>query len=170
MRKNTRILMIVTALALASFTTGCFGKFALTRKLYSWNDDLGNKFVKTIVLWAFMIVPVYEIFGFADFIILNTVEFWTGSNPVADAKVKQLPDGSFEMERDGVAMRLVPTGENRFDLFRDGKFIGTAAMTGDRGLVFTMANGNQVVRLSPEDVKSTEVAAAKLQIAPVAAQ
>ncbi len=170
MRKNTRFLMIATALILASFTTGCFGKFALTRKLYSWNDELGNKFVKTIVFWAFNIIPVYGVFGLADMWVLNVIEFWTGSNPIADGKVKQLPDGSIEMERDGLAMRLVPTGDNRFDLFSDGKFVGTAAMTGDRGLVFTRTDGQQVVRLSPEDVKNAEPTAAKLQLTPVAAQ
>ena len=166
MRTKTRLLMIVTALALASFTTGCFGKFALTRKLYGWNDSFDNKFVKTVVFWAFTIIPVYEVLGFADFIVLNTIEFWTGSNPVAQMHMQQMPDGSVQMERGGIVMRLVPTGENRFDIFRDGTLAGTATMTGDRGLVFTMAGNGQVVRLTPEDVQRTEAVTAKLQIAP----
>ncbi len=170
MRKKTRILMIVTALALASFTTGCFGKFALTNKLYTWNDSFGNKFVKTVVFWAFNIIPVYGVLGTADVLVLNVIEFWTGSNPVADMKMQQMPDGSLQIERDGIAMRLVPTGENRFDIFREGQLVGTASMTGDRGMIFTMANSGQVVRLTPEDVKQTEQMTAKLQITPVAAQ
>jgi hypothetical protein len=162
--------MIVTALALASFTTGCFGQFALTRKLYNWNDGLGNKFVKTVVLWAFMIIPVYEVLGLADLWVLNVIEFWGGSNPVANLHMQQLPDGSVQVERDGLVMRLVPTGENRFDIFRDGKLAGTATVTGDRGMIFTMAESGQVVRLSPDDVHSSEQMTAKMQIAPVAAQ
>ncbi len=38
-------------------STGCFGEFALTRKVYSFNDGLGNNFVKTIVFYAMNIVP-----------------------------------------------------------------------------------------------------------------
>ena len=79
------------------------------------------------------------------------------------------PDGSILVERDGVKMRLVPTGNSGFDIFRDGSFVGTAAMTGDKGLTFTLAGSEQVVRVTPEDVKNTEQVAAKLQIAPTMA-
>ena len=116
------------------------------------------------MFWAFNIIPVYGVLGFADVIVLNPIEFWTGSNPVA--KATRNPDGSIEMERDGVVMRLVPTGENRFDMFRDGKLAGTATMTADRGLVFNMVGTDQVVRVTPEDVQKTEANAAKLQLAP----
>lgn len=170
MRKKSRFVLIATVLALAGLTTGCFGKFALTRKLYTWNDSLDNKFVKTMVFYVFFIVPVYEVFSFADFIVVNTIEFWSGSNPVASLQMQQQPDGSIRVERNGVVMRLVPTGENRFDIFRDGKLAGTATMTGDRGLVFTTVGSDKVVRLSPEDVKNTEQVTAKLQIAPMPAQ
>lgn len=67
-------------------STGCFGEFALTRKVYSFNDGLGNNFVKTIVFYAMNIVPVYGIAGFLDVVVLNLIEFWTGSNPLAMAE------------------------------------------------------------------------------------
>lgn len=71
---------------LASFlvvNTGCFGSFSLTQKVYSWNNSLGDKFVKTIVMWVFNIVPVYGACVFIDVVVLNLVEFWTGHNPLA---------------------------------------------------------------------------------------
>ena len=169
MRSKSRFLMLITALALVSFTTGCFGKFALTRKLYTWNDTVdSNKFVKTVLMWAFWIVPVYEVVGLADLFVLNLVEFWSGSNPVAS--MKQLPDGTVELVRDGATMRLVPTGENRFDMFRNGQFAGTATMTADHGLVFTIVNSDQVVRVTPQEVKQTEELSASLHIAQAPAQ
>jgi hypothetical protein len=170
MRTKSRLLLVFTALTLASFTTGCFGKFALTRKLYGWNDSMDNKFVKTVIMWAFFIVPVYEVFSLADLFVLNLIEFWGGSNPVSNLQMQHMPDGSVRVERDGIVMRLVPTGENRFDIFRDGALVGTATMTGDRGLVFTAPGSDKVVRVTPEDVKNTEQVAAKLQIAPPPAQ
>lgn len=166
MRKNTRILMLVTALALASLTTGCFGKFALTRKLYGWNDSFGNKFVKEIVMWGMWIIPAYELLFLGDFIVLNTIEFWTGSNPVANLHPEMLPDGSIRVEHNGVAMRLVPNGPSQFRIFRDDVQVGTATVTGDQGLIFSLTGSDQVVRVSPDDVKRTEMLAAKMQIAP----
>jgi hypothetical protein len=40
------------------FQAGCFGKFALTRKLYSWNESVGSKFVQSLVMWVMFIIPV----------------------------------------------------------------------------------------------------------------
>ncbi len=88
---KTKLIKGAAMLLLAVFSitsSGCFGEFALTRKIYTWNagiggDDLGGKFVKTLVMYGLFIIPVYEIGGAVDFIILNLIEFWTGSNPMA---------------------------------------------------------------------------------------
>ncbi len=77
----TRRALFAAAAALAG--TGCYGKFALTRKLYDWNGSLGNKFVNTLVMWVLMIIPVYGVVTFIDGFILNLIEFWSGSNPLA---------------------------------------------------------------------------------------
>lgn len=64
--------------------TGCFGEFALVKKVYEWNDDLSDsKFVKTLVFWVLNIIPVYGIASFIDVVILNLIEFWSGSNPLS---------------------------------------------------------------------------------------
>ena len=63
--------------------TGCFGGFNLTRKLYGFNASVSNKFVRWIVFLLLVFIPVYGLFIFLDVIILNVIEFWTGSNPVS---------------------------------------------------------------------------------------
>ena len=60
----------------------CYGKFQLTRKVYVWNGTLGTKWVNSIVMWALFIIPVYEVVGVVDLLVLNTIEFWTGNNPM----------------------------------------------------------------------------------------
>lgn len=65
--------------------TGCFGEFGLTRKVYDFNQGVGGKFVNQLVFQAFCVIPVYEVAGVLDVLIFNTIEFWTGSNPVAMA-------------------------------------------------------------------------------------
>ena len=89
MKKALKLFTAATPLSVTVISsTGCFGEFALTRKVYSFNDniagnDMGGKVVKNIVYYAMNIIPVYGVAGFVDFFLLNTIEFWTGSNPVA---------------------------------------------------------------------------------------
>ena len=55
-----------------------------------WNQGIGNKFVNELVFIALNIVPVYGVAYFADVVVLNTIEFWTGSNPVASNEIKEV--------------------------------------------------------------------------------
>lgn len=73
---------LVLGAAFAAAATGCYGKFALTKKLYDWNGSLGNKFLVWIVFLLFSFVPVYGIAVFVDVWVFNLIEFWTGSNPL----------------------------------------------------------------------------------------
>jgi hypothetical protein len=65
--------------------SGCFGSFNAIRNLWEWNDDFDNKWVKWLVFLGLSIIPVYGLFAFADALVLNSVEFWTGKNPVQAA-------------------------------------------------------------------------------------
>lgn len=88
--------------------TGCFGEFALVRKVYAFNQDISNKFVRTLVFYGLNIIPVYSIAGTIDFYILNLIEFWTGSNPMA------LQDGESEQQlitMDGVTYLVTATNK-----------------------------------------------------------
>jgi hypothetical protein len=103
-----------TMLGLFSLTqTGCFGGFHLTRKVWSFNDGISsNNFVKTIVFYVLNIIPVYGIAGFVDVVILNLIEFWTGSNPLA------MNEGDVEIdiiEKDGVAYEFMVT-KNKYQI------------------------------------------------------
>ena len=88
--RKTALLFAMSSLVITQ--TGCFGEFALVRKVYSWNEGLDSKFVRTLVFYALNIIPVYGIAGFIDFAILNLIEFWSGSNPVS------MNEGDYEMQ------------------------------------------------------------------------
>ena len=71
--------------------SSCIGSFRLTNKLLAWNQTIDSKFVNELVFIAFCIVPVYPISAMADLIVINSIEFWSGENPVADTgKVKTI--------------------------------------------------------------------------------
>lgn len=83
MRKPIRAAALAaTLLFLATCTSGCFGRFALVRKVYGFNEQVGDKWLRSILTFGLLFIPVYEVCGLVDWVILNTIEFWSGSNPV----------------------------------------------------------------------------------------
>lgn len=92
-------------------TTSCIGSFSLTNKLLSWNKTVGNKFVNELVFFAFWILPVYEVSALADILVLNSIEFWSGSNPVAKGRTQiEGNDGRYLVDCDGKGYTI--TSEN----------------------------------------------------------
>lgn len=71
----------VCLMAAAITFSSCIGSFGLFNKVLDWNKGLSNKFVNEIVF--ILISPAYAVCGVVDLLVLNTVEFWSGSNPIA---------------------------------------------------------------------------------------
>ena len=91
--------------------SSCIGSFGLTNKLLSWNKQVGSKFVNELVFVAFWILPVYEVSGLADILVINSIEFWSGSNPVAQGRtVIDGQDGRYLVDCDGKGYTI--TSEN----------------------------------------------------------
>lgn len=125
-------LAFILILSIGFVSTGCFGEFQLTRKLYSWNDSAtDNKFVKTLLFYAMAIVPVYAVGGFLDVVVFNLIEFWSGSNPLA------MNEGEIEERQfayKGEEYNMIVT-KNQFTVI---------PLTGDK------AGERQVLRFDPE--------------------
>lgn len=71
-------------LVMSLLLSGCYGPFNLTRQLHRWNGQVGDKYVNELVFLALTILPlpVYGVAVLADMVIFNSIEFWTGRNPV----------------------------------------------------------------------------------------
>lgn len=112
----------VVALLCASLSS-CMGKFALTKGLYSWNEQVSNKFVNELVFVALWILPVYEVCGLADILVINSIEFWSGNNPLTSStKAIDTDHGRYLVKCDGKGydIKLESTGENyRLDFIQD---------------------------------------------------
>lgn len=62
--------------------SSCVGTFSLTHKLATWNTRATNeKFINEIIF--LFISPAYLVTGVVDALVINTMEFWSGSNPLA---------------------------------------------------------------------------------------
>lgn len=103
------ILLGLSALSLQS----CIGSFTLTNKVLSWNRQVGNKFVNELVFFAFWVLPVYEVTSIADLVVLNSIEFWSGNNPLtASVKAIDTEHGRYLVECDGKGYKVTHCDSN----------------------------------------------------------
>ena len=116
MKKKSLTLLLATTLASTVLFSSCIGSFGLTNKLLDWNRNIDSKFVNELVFIAFWIVPVYEISALADVLVLNSIEFWSGSNPVAEAgtvKNVETPNGTYAIETKKDGYQIQKEGEEK---------------------------------------------------------
>ncbi len=111
MFKKITLLLLIVGVSLTSFAN-CFGKFALTRKVYGFNEGLmGNdwagKIVKTILMYVYFFIPIIAgIVWFIDVVILNLIEFWTDSNPLGLNEYNKEGKYVKSFQKDGETLKL----------------------------------------------------------------
>lgn len=101
-------------LTLGVSLSGCMGSFKLLRGLYSWNENVtDNKAINNILFWCLGAFQIYTLAGAVDLFVLNFLEFWTGSNPVAMAPG--------EVEEQNIAVKgknyLIRASQNTFEIY-----------------------------------------------------
>ena len=123
MKRKFKVLAVSAIFASSVLFSSCIGSFGLFNKVLSWNQSVGDKWVNELVFLACNIVPVYPIAFFIDSIVLNTIEFWTGDNPVASTKVKTVEgkDGLYTIEtsKEGHKITKQETGETVYFHFNE---------------------------------------------------
>ena len=82
--KKGKLTLVAAILSGSLLFSSCVGSFGLFNRLSSWNQGVGTKFVNELVFLAFNIVPVYGVAYLADALVINSIEFWSGSNPMAN--------------------------------------------------------------------------------------
>lgn len=80
MKRNIKLMACLFAATI--LTSSCVGSFCMFNKLAQWNKEATKyKFVNELLY--IVISPAYAISMLADGLILNTIEFWSGDNPMA---------------------------------------------------------------------------------------
>lgn len=153
MKKNSitvgAILLVAATLPLQS----CIGSFSLTNKVLSWNNQVSTKFVNELVFFAFWVLPVYEVTSIADLLILNSIEFWSGSNPVeASTKVIDTDQGRYYIACDGKGYDIkAPNGDQvRLDFEDDSKTWSVKLNDEETQPFMTMIDDSHVKMITPE--------------------
>lgn len=153
MKKTTLTVAVVLALAGSILCTSCIGSFTLTNKLISWNKKIDSKFVNELVFFAFWIVPVYEVSLLSDVLVLNSIEFWSGDNPVAcGKKVIDGQDGRYIVECDGKGYTITSDNDGtsvRLDFTPETKTWSVAGENGEAYPLMTFVDDNHVKMITP---------------------
>ena len=108
--------MVATILGCSLLFNSCIGSFGLFNRLNTWNQSIGNKFVNELVLLAFNIVPVYGVAYFADVLVINSIEFWSGQNPIT-MKDGQIDESEFMHE--GKMYKVIKSKNNMTVALKD---------------------------------------------------
>ncbi len=108
--KKISLKVSVFLLACCLMSSSCIGSYSLFNNYAKWQANMtDNKFVNAVVGFVLGIVciPVTLV---VDSLVLNTIEFWSGENPMADiGKTKQV------LGEDGV-MYAVKTLKNGYEI------------------------------------------------------
>ena len=116
------------------FSVSCTGPFKLTKRVHKWQTSFENKWVDEVAFLGCVILPVYSLSTLGDAIIFNSIEFWTGDNPMDAEAVKLEEDGQT------VKMALQEDGSIRIS---DGQKVLNLERT-ENGVTAEDASGNVI--------------------------
>ncbi len=169
-RRFVQVISTVLIAALLITAFGCYGSFQLVNKVHKFNGTLGSKWVNELGFLVMVIVPVYGVSAFIDAVILNTIEFWTGKNPMAVNNGPQsitLPGGSMALNGPDNSYTLRQTIDGKETVIQvvtkdgvttatdqSGTVLARSARTADGGVVVYDGTGAVVSTLTQAQVES----------------
>ena len=150
---------IVSGLVVVSLLTagsGCYGPFNLTRNVYNWNSgikgsgEVNDKWMKEIVFFGMIVVPVYMFSALLDAFIFNAIQFWSGDNPV---KLTQGSDGHIqEVQLRDQTIHVTWSEDHRSAALayrRHGQMVSTARIVED-GNGYKLLEGERTLLVSEQ--------------------
>ncbi|MGL5336390.1 MAG: DUF3332 domain-containing protein [Enterovibrio sp.] len=80
-----KLLKLSAAMVLTASLTGCIGQMATSGMLMQGNLKMVDNRYARAGLYM-LLSPIYGIAATADLFVFNTIEFWTGTNPLTGKK------------------------------------------------------------------------------------
>jgi len=171
MKKRFMIMATATVLGGSVLFSSCIGSFALSNKFLAWNKTIDSKFVNEILFVIF--TPAYAITMVADVLVLNSIEFWSGNNPVEAGiiKTEKGENGTYTVEtlengyniknEKGEEMELIYNKEdNSWSMVQNEESTKLMKFTdNNQAIVYLPYGGEQKVELSSNGVLALKQAA-----------
>ena len=151
----------VVCLVLAGFigiSTACYGPFNMTKNVYHWNSgikgsgEVNDKWMKEFVFFGMIVVPVYMFSALLDAFIFNSIQFWSGDNPIKASDLAD--DGQTKVAHVGdLTMRWTATSEGATVSYE------RRGMVERRAMIVSNATGYRLVDESGMTLAEAEYAA-----------
>ena len=95
------VSLLIAGLALSN--TACIGRMATSGIVGKFNLSVTeDKWGRELTFLALYIIPVYPIAGAIDLIIVNSIEFWTGTNPISgEPRLARVGETKYVVAADG---------------------------------------------------------------------
>jgi hypothetical protein len=168
MKKLAVFIVMVTMVVVS-----CTGTFNLTKKVYEFQTKPADKWVDEVLFLAFAIIPVYGVAILADAVVFNSIDFWTGQNPIKfsanDGKgdvVARNGNDQITMKYDqaskdievtsvntGKSLILARTDHGVVAKDREGKVLFTSVEDAQGGVTVLDGNNRVVKHYSHDDVQ-----------------
>ena len=158
-RRATALLLALSMLSIGSL--GCIGNFGLSGKVRKFNlETTEDRWGREILFVALYVIPVYPFAGMLDILVFNSVEFWTGKNPI-NGSPSVTPISFREVEsEDGSRMLMTLREDRSIDVQvqgSDGKSYFMTLIQTENGVAARDATGEIVASAS----EMTRAAAAR---------
>lgn len=144
-----RVLSVAVLVSFIGMTTACYGPFNLTRTLHKWNGQVGKageveaKWMQELVFFPLAFLQIYTFAALGDAIVFNSIQFWTGDNPIKLTDGGE--DGRTKVARVGdVTVTMTFASDNssaRATYVKDGQVFRTAEIVRD-GDSYRVLDGN----------------------------
>lgn len=159
MKKKSFILSVAILLAASLTFQSCIGSFALTNKVLTWNRQVNNKFVNELVFFAFWILPVYEVTAAADLLVINSIEFWSGNNPLeANNRIIPTEQGDYMIASDDNGYNITsPNGDTMQFIFNKENNLWSFSKNNSEKIDFLQFNSDESVRILNEEGSFVDV-------------
>jgi hypothetical protein len=152
-RSVGRGIAVVALIGFLGTTTACYGPFNLTKSLHKWNGQIKgtgqvtDKWMHELIFLGLVILPVYEFAALGDALIFNSIEFWTGNNPIKVGS--EGDDGRTRVAQVGdttIAVAFARDGNSASVSYsREGQIVKTGTITAtDEGYQLTDEKGHQL--------------------------
>ncbi|MDR1720169.1 MAG: DUF3332 domain-containing protein [Dysgonamonadaceae bacterium] len=139
--------------------SSCLGSFSLFNRLLSWNRTIDDKFINELIFIALWIVPVYQIAMLADLVVLNSLEFWSDENPLAEGDVRHIKsangDFTVTVQKDGYHIEKDGT-EASFDFrFNHKSRVWSMEINGESTPLLQIGDDKQALMFLPDGTTMT---------------
>lgn len=163
--KRSIAVLCISITAMFAFAN-CFGRFGIVKTVYGAHRGLriGSgllaKFIQTLLMY-FPFSILYGLGLWADLILFNLVEFWTGSNPVAAAEFDM--DGKlvrqFQNGNESVTLTYSDFGRKlNISVTAAGKTEEFVALQDKEGVLFREVNGElKAIEVTSQEIGSKTI-------------